>query len=529
MVFDDRDLIVVDKPPGLLTADPNLPNDDPRSSLFGWVKRYVRHGPGRARKVWIIHRLDRDASGLLVFAKTERAYLSLKDQLKARGMHRVYTAVVEGAPADAGGTIQSFLLEDDFGRVRSVGGPSGRPPPGEAEPARLAVTHYRLRESGRGRSLLTIRLETGRKHQIRVHLAERGMPIVGDRLYGRADDPIGRLALHATELGFVHPGTGAPVRLLSPAPPSFWKAVGAQPPASAATDDAERAPGPDSAEGRAPPPTTGPSEAPATEDEGWEVVAGWYDRLIEDRRSDHYDRVILPGVLRLLGGAQGERVLDVACGQGVLGRELAAGGVEVVGVDASRGLIEAARRRAGPGERYVVADARALGAHVAELGGAGSFHAAACVMAIMNIDPMQPVLDGCAALLGPGGRLVVVLLHPAFRSPRRTAWGWVEDGRGARQFRRVDAYLSEASESIVMNPGQAAHGREAVTTWTHHRPVSAYVNGLARAGLRIDAMEEWASVRRSAPGPRAAEENRARSEIPLFLALRAVKVPEARA
>jgi hypothetical protein len=149
-------------------------------------------------------------------------------------------------------------------------------------------------------------------------------------------------------------------------------------------------------------------------------------------------------------------------------------------------------------------------------------------MALMNIDPLEPVFRGAAELLRPGGALVGVILHPAFRAPKRTSWGWdAGAGRagsaGARQYRRVDAYLSPARAPITMNPGYAAHGAEAVETATFHRPLQDYVRALAAAGFVIETIEEWASQRESEPGPRAAEENRARREIPMFLAFRAVR------
>ena len=273
-------------------------------------------------------------------------------------------------------------------------------------------------------------------------------------------------------------------------------------------------------------------------DKGWEHVAQWYDTLLEDRVSDHHERVILPGTVRLLNPSprgEGDRILDVACGQGILCRRLADLGARVVGVDASPSLIERARKIGGTQRcEYAVADARRL----ADLN-MGTFDAAACVMAIMNIEPTGPVFAGVAKLLNPGGRFVIVMLHPAFRSPGQTAWGWssaetpahVKGERRApymppapsKQFRRVDGYLSPGQREIVMNPGAVAAGKPPVVTLTFHRPIQTYITSLAEAGLRVDALEEWASVRTSQPGPKAAEENRARREIPMFLAIRAIK------
>jgi SAM-dependent methyltransferase len=182
--------------------------------------------------------------------------------------------------------------------------------------------------------------------------------------------------------------------------------------------------------------------------------------------------------------------------------------------------------------------ARVAGRVGGEPGGFGPFDAATCIMALMNIDPPEPVLHGCSSLLAPGGVLVVVILHPAFRAPGQTSWAWEEAPNGsdrrretaknsARQYRRVDGYLSTGQAEIVMNPGHAAHGKRPVTTWTFHRPIQSYFKALAEAGFLVESLEEWPSLRRSEPGPRAAEENRARREIPMFLGLRAVKRADA--
>ena len=272
-----------------------------------------------------------------------------------------------------------------------------------------------------------------------------------------------------------------------------------------------------------------PPKAAAAEpadNRGWDHVAGWYDQVIDDRGSDLYEDVILPGTLGLLRGAEGsirgKRVLDIACGQGVLARRLSGEGAEVVGVDAAPRLIEAAQRREEGPNTYHVAAARRLSATPLD---ERSFDLVACVMALMNIEPVAPVMRGAAALVRPGGAFVGVLLHPAFRAPKQTAWHW-KPGRPERQVREVGAYLSHSKIPITMNPGEVAGGGEAVQTWTYHRPISSYVAELSEAGFLIEAIEEWPSSRRSEPGPRADEENRSRAEIPMFLAFRAVRTDE---
>lgn len=246
----------------------------------------------------------------------------------------------------------------------------------------------------------------------------------------------------------------------------------------------------------------------------WGNVAGWYDSLVGESGSEYHREVVLPGVLRLLAPQPGSRVLDVACGQGVLCRILRERGAEVSGVDAARSLIDAARRRGPADIAYHVADARELGFLPHD-----HFDSAACVLAIQNIHPIQPVFTGVAGALKSGGRLVIVMMHPAFRGAKETSWGW--DERQKVQYRRVDRYLLPRKTPITTHPGKDP----GQYTWTFHKPIETYVTALRNASLLIDAIEEWPSHKSSTSGPRAAAENSARKEIPLFMAIRAVKAP----
>jgi len=598
VVYEDEFVIVIDKPTGILTA--SMPNDN-LDSVFRAIKVYARQkAKRRGTQIWIVHRLDKEASGLLVFAKTAEAFEWLKEQFRSKHINRIYSAVVEGlvegtdAPkAGAGkslasGTIQSFLVEDDDGMVRSArggaprsraGGTTGETGDSEerktGEP-KLAVTHYRVIATGQDRSFLQVRLETGRKNQIRVHMKEMGHPIIGDRRYGSKQDPIERVCLHASELAFGHPTNGQTLRFTSPPPEQFWKLLGTSASASGSAGAGEF-PAPSFSAAAAPysSPTTAPEvrarrddpKRPATKpdsrytppqtddspispttqpfgDSSWDHVADWYNHLIEDRGSDHHKKIIIPGTLRLLDAKPGEKVMDLACGQGNLCRALGSLGIASVGVDSSPKLVEnASRIRVHGGEQpqYLVGDARSLPSLKI-----GPFDHVTCIMALMNIDPLSPVFAGVASSLKVGGHFVAVMLHPAFRAPGQTSWGW-DDGRstansptaptpkrdgppktrpGQRmtQFRRVDGYLSPAQRSILMNPGAASTGKTAVTTWTYHRPLQQYVKLLSEAGFAIDGLEEWPSLRASEPGPLAAEENRSRREIPMFLAFRALRV-----
>lgn len=259
-----------------------------------------------------------------------------------------------------------------------------------------------------------------------------------------------------------------------------------------------------------------PQHRPPEEAGSWDHVAAWYDSLAAQRGTDFHQAVIIPGVLRLLELKPGERALDMACGQGVVSRALHKAGADVTGVDLSPRLIKLARQRSGRAIRFLVAD---VGDLRQVLSDGETFDAAACVLALENMDPVEPLLAECSRLLKTGGRLVVVTVHPAFRIPRQSSWGWDESQQ--QMFRGVNCYLSPLKIPIDMRPFKEPARQ---VTWTYHRPIQTYINGLAKVGLWVNAVEEWPSHRVSQPGPRARAENRARKEFPLFLALRVVKV-----
>ncbi|MEW6724290.1 MAG: class I SAM-dependent methyltransferase [Bacillota bacterium] len=281
-------------------------------------------------------------------------------------------------------------------------------------------------------------------------------------------------------------------------------------------------------------PATGQKRLP--DQTHWGNVADWYDGLAGDKGSEYHQRVVIPGVLRLLGltgrGAAaraGEmRVLDLACGQGVLCRRLAAEGCQVTGIDAATALIEAARRRNEEDRLpidYLVADVTELVEEGGRLTGPlrpESYDAVTIILSIQNITPLSPVWQAARALLKPGGALVLVMMHPCFRVPKQSGWHW--DETTGSQLRVVGQYLTSDQMEIVIHPGLAAHGKDDRSTTHFHRPLQAYVNTLGNAGLYLDHIEEWASHKTDQPGPKKEAIDRARKEIPLFLGMRARKV-----
>lgn len=218
VVFEDAHLIVVDKSAKVLT----VPTERSQSkTLVDAVSRYLSHGR-RAVRALVVHRLDRGTSGLLVMAKSSAVAGRLQTELRSRKLEREYLAVVAGHVADDSGTIESRLDTD-----KSLNRFS-RDEDDEDEGGQIAVTHFEVVHRPKGATALRVRLETGRRHQIRIHFAEKGHPVLGDRRY-RPDQSYhawwvaGRLALHAAKLAFRHPITGQILRFESPPPAEFQR------------------------------------------------------------------------------------------------------------------------------------------------------------------------------------------------------------------------------------------------------------------------------------------------------------------
>ena len=205
VLFEDASLIVIEKPEHLLSMASATERD---KTAYAFLTDYVRRGNPQSReRVWIVHRLDRESSGLMVFAKTEAVKRAL--QAHWSKAEKRYLAVVEGNPPADHGVLRSHLDESGPFKVRSA-----RP----SERTRHAVTHYRVMKRIATRALIELTPETGRRNQIRVHLADAGCPIIGDHKYEARTNPARRLGLHASHLEFKHPLSGELLRFESPLP-----------------------------------------------------------------------------------------------------------------------------------------------------------------------------------------------------------------------------------------------------------------------------------------------------------------------
>ena len=213
ILHEDRDILVVDKPAGLLTIATDT--EKTRTAYFA-LTDYVRKGFDRSpNRVFIVHRLDRDTSGVLVLARTVEAKLALQghwDETEKR-----YLAVVHGTPAPREGTITLYLAENSAHHVYVTT---------DTTQGKLSRTAYRVLEENGGLALLEVNLLTGRKHQIRVHLAKLGHPVVGDTQYGPRKPAYARLALHARAITFPHPFTKKRLTFEAPVPAFFFRLMG---------------------------------------------------------------------------------------------------------------------------------------------------------------------------------------------------------------------------------------------------------------------------------------------------------------
>jgi 23S rRNA pseudouridine1911/1915/1917 synthase len=209
IVYEDDHILVIDKSAGLLSVSTGVEGETAISILSDYVKK-----ENPQNKIFVVHRLDRDTSGLLLFSKSERIQSLLQNSWQTSVTERTYYAVVEGVVKKTSDTIKTYLYESKAYFMHVTDDP---------EKGELAITHYKLLKTSGEYSLLEVDLETGKKNQIRVHMQSIGHPVVGDKKYGTGASPIGRLGLHAGVLAFIHPETREPMRFVSKVPASFLR------------------------------------------------------------------------------------------------------------------------------------------------------------------------------------------------------------------------------------------------------------------------------------------------------------------
>jgi tRNA pseudouridine32 synthase/23S rRNA pseudouridine746 synthase/23S rRNA pseudouridine1911/1915/1917 synthase len=213
ILHEDKDIIVVEKPGGLLTIGTER---DKSRTAHSILNDHVRKGDPRSRnRVYIVHRLDRETSGILIFAKSEAAKIFLQGHWQETDKR--YITVVYGSLVQKTGTISSYLTENSMFKVYSTP---------DQTIGKLSLTEYTVLKEGKGLSLLEIKLLTGRKHQIRVHLSEQGHPVVGDKKYGKTHDVYSALALHARSISFTHPVNGRRMFFETGIPEFFTRLIG---------------------------------------------------------------------------------------------------------------------------------------------------------------------------------------------------------------------------------------------------------------------------------------------------------------
>ena len=212
LVYEDEHILVINKGYGVLSMGTDTKKD---GTAYSIMREYVKYHDPKA-KVFIVHRLDRDTSGLMMLAKTIEAKDAMQHNWNNMVLNRKYVAVVEGVVEQAEGVVKSYLAENAQFEVYSTNDPTK---------GQYAVTRYKRLAGNNNYSLMEVELDTGRKNQIRVHMKDLGHPIAGDRKYGAAHSPINRLALHAQTLRFVHPITKREMNFSTPIPFRFRSLV----------------------------------------------------------------------------------------------------------------------------------------------------------------------------------------------------------------------------------------------------------------------------------------------------------------
>jgi 23S rRNA pseudouridine1911/1915/1917 synthase len=212
ILFEDEDLIVINKEAGLLSI---ASEKEKSETAYHFLMEHIRRKHPKNR-IFVVHRLDRDTSGVMMYAKSKEVQQSLQNSWKETVQDRRYVALVEGAVQKPEGTITSWLTESKTLKMYSSPTPNG---------GQKAITHYKVLHKNKNYSLLEVQLETGRKNQIRVHMQELGHSIVGDKKYGSSQNPIGRMGLHALGITFQHPTTGQLMNFETDIPGKFLRMV----------------------------------------------------------------------------------------------------------------------------------------------------------------------------------------------------------------------------------------------------------------------------------------------------------------
>jgi len=206
IIYEDEDLLVVEKPAKLLSVATNKLE---QNTLHGKCVDYLKQ---QDNKSWcyIVHRLDKETSGIMLLSKNKQSKDYLQEQFAQRQVYRIYHAMVEGQPPEQSGTVEQYLIEDKHLNIRRV--------KAKHKDGKIAITHWEVIQQNEEASLIRVMIETGRRHQIRMAMKELGCPIIGDKLHEAETNPFGRICLHATSLEFLHPATDEPVRFESKPP-----------------------------------------------------------------------------------------------------------------------------------------------------------------------------------------------------------------------------------------------------------------------------------------------------------------------
>ena len=207
IIYEDKEMIVINKPCGLLSEKTST---ESQKTAYNLVKSYLEK---KKESIYMVHRLDQYTSGLLMFVKNKKLYELLKSDWNKYVKVRGYVAIVEGVVKKPKGTIENYLAESKTQLVYITSKDKGK----------KAITHYKVIQSNKNYTMVDVRLDTGRKNQIRVHMSSINHPLIGDEKYGAKTNPIKRLGLHAHELMFVHPITSKEMRFVSKTPDSFYK------------------------------------------------------------------------------------------------------------------------------------------------------------------------------------------------------------------------------------------------------------------------------------------------------------------